>query len=97
MDIIKHMIKYSDNQASVFLEKHIDPEVFKSVFTDVGIQFPPIVDGQFDNNIRVVDYASFFRVLYNASYLSQEHSAEILNLLTKTDFRDGLVAGISDE
>lgn len=96
IDIIKHMIRYSDNQASVFLEKNIAPELFKSVFTDVGIPFPPMIDGSFDNNIRVVDYASFFRALYNASYLSQKHSEEVLELLTKTDFQDGLVAGISD-
>ena len=97
IDIIKHMIKYSDNEASVFLEKNIDTEQFKAVFADVGIVFPPVVEGSFDNNIRVVDYASFFRVLYNASYLTKEHSQQVLELLTQTEFKDGLVAGVSDK
>ncbi|MFZ2151235.1 MAG: serine hydrolase [Candidatus Absconditicoccaceae bacterium] len=97
IDIINQMIEYSDNEASIFLEKNIEIDEFKRVFTDIGIEFPPITDGQFDNNIRVVDYSSFFRVLFNSSYLNRENSEKVLNMLTKTKFKDGLVAGISDE
>lgn len=96
IDIIDQMIRYSDNEASIFLERNININEFKKVFTDVGIEFPAFTDWRFDNNIRVVDYASFFRVLFNASYLNREDSEKVLNLLTKTEFKDWLVAGISD-
>ncbi len=97
IDIIHQMIEYSDNEASIFLEKNIDTNEFMNVFTDIWIQFPPITDEGFDNNIRVVDYSAFFRVLFNASYLNRENSEKVLNLLTKTDFKDGLVAGVNDK
>jgi hypothetical protein len=35
--------------------------------------------------------------LFNASYLNRENSEKVLNLLTKTDFKDGLVAGVNDK
>lgn len=96
IDIITQMIKYSDNEASAFLEKNLDIDLFKKVFTDVWIEFPPFVDWSFDNNIRIVDYAAFFRVLFNSSYLNKENSERVLNLLTKTQFKDGLIAWVSD-
>ena len=97
IDIINQMILYSDNEASIFLEKNIDESEFRKVFTDIWIEFPPINDWNFDNNIRVVDYASFFRVLFNSSYLNRENSEKVLNILTKTRFKDGLVAGIDND
>jgi len=96
IDIINQMIKYSDNEASIFLENNISIDEFKKVFTDIWIEFPPFVDWLFDNNIRVIDYSAFFRVLFNASYLNREHSEKVLDLLTKTEFEDWLVAWISD-
>ena len=40
------------------------------------------------------NYASFFRVLFNASYLSRSLSEKALSLLAQSDFKDGLVAGV---
>jgi len=96
IDIINQMIEYSDNEASIFLEKNIDVNEFKKVFTDIWIEFPPFIEWNFDNNIRVVDYVAFFRVLFNSSYLNRENSEKVLSLLTKTEFKDWLVAGVSD-
>jgi beta-lactamase class A len=97
IDIINQMIECSDNEASIFLERNIPIDAFKQVFIDVWIEFPPLTDWYFDNNIRVVDYSSFFRVLFNASYLNRENSEKVLNILTKTKFKDWLVAGVSDD
>ncbi|MDO8560151.1 MAG: serine hydrolase [bacterium] len=44
--------------------------------------------------MSVKDYASFFRILYNASYLNREQSERALGLMTKTRFRDGIIAGV---
>jgi hypothetical protein len=40
------------------------------------------------------EYSHMFRALYNGSYLSHEASERALNLLSKTTFTDGLVAGV---
>src|SRR6185503_17380876 len=39
-------------------------------------------------------YASFFRILYNATYLDRHDSEEILTTLTEASFKDGLIADI---
>ena len=38
--------------------------------------------------------SKFFRVLYNASYLSSLYSEYALDLLTKSEFKQGIVQGI---
>jgi hypothetical protein len=42
----------------------------------------------------VKDYGMFFRVLFNASYLSKDSSEKALKLLSESTFTKGLVAGI---
>src|SRR5207248_2823209 len=44
--------------------------------------------------VSVVTYSSFFRVLYNASYLTRDDSQKALALLAGVDYKDGLVAGV---
>jgi hypothetical protein len=44
--------------------------------------------------MSVKDYASFFRILYNASYLSKDSSQKALSLLSEVDFTDGLRGGV---
>ena len=46
-----------------------------------------------DDFLSVQTYASFFRVLFNATYLSREASEWALDLLSKSEFRAGLAAG----
>ncbi len=96
-ELLDYMIIYSDNKASVLLESLIDIAEYKKTFTDIWITFPEFKSWAFENNIRIIDYAAFFRVLYNASYLNKENSNYVLSLLTKTTFKDGLLAGVSDD
>lgn len=95
-ELMEYMIVYSDNKASVLLEKNINLEDYKKAFTDNEILFPEIIDGKFDNNLKVVDYARFFRVLFNASYVNKELSNYALWLLTQVDFTKWLVAWVDD-
>lgn len=62
------------------------------IYTDLGIEIPGIRN--VDDFMSVKDYASFFRVLYNASYLNREMSEKALDLLSKTDFEDGIVKNL---
>ena len=90
--LIESMIKYSDNEATNLLFQNIDSKNLSSVFSDLGINMPDIYNS--NNSMSVKDYASFFRILYNASYLSRNLSEQALELLSQVEYRNGLTAGI---
>lgn len=95
-ELLEYMIKYSDNKASILLEKNIPLDEYKKTFTDNEMTFPSFIDGKFDNNLKVVDYAKFFRILFNASYINSELSNYALWLLTQVEFKNWLVAGVDE-
>ncbi len=94
-ELILYMIEYSDNNAAKLIHEQISEEFFQEVFTDLGISIPPnsFNTKNFDY-LTVKDYASFFRVLYNSTYLSREMSEKALNLLLIGDFPQGIEAGV---
>ncbi len=90
-ELTRRMIVYSDNEAMNLVASQLGPELNLDVFSYFGIEKPSIVN---EFRIKVRTYASFFRVLYNASFLSLKHSEEALGFLTETDFAWGLEAGL---
>ena len=46
--------------------------------------------------INSKDFASFFRVLYNSTYINNKNSETALYYLSETDFNDGIVSGVDD-
>ena len=86
------MIVYSDNNATILLNNIIDKGVFKKVFTDVGLAEPDFSAREYP--ISAQDFSIFMKELFNASYLSKEDSEACLELLSKSDFRDGLINGL---
>lgn len=98
--LIDNMIIYSDNTAANILltaaksnlsNFGIDYESFKNVFTYLGV-FKNESGETLTISPRL--YSLFFRVLYNSTFLSRDMSEKALNLLSKTTYNDGLVAGI---
>jgi beta-lactamase class A len=90
-ELIDTMLLESSNEAAVTLANHMNMDSITSVYKDLGL--PPPVAGE-DYKINTHTYTSFFRVLYNATYLDRDQSEAILSILTKTTFKDGLVAGV---
>lgn len=90
-ELLRRAITYSDNEAAALLGNAIGFGNLVEVFNDFGIKEPELGE---DYQMRVRTYASFFRVLYNASYISRAHSEEALKLLTASDFTTGIVAGV---
>lgn len=88
-EMIEIMIMYSDNKAAYYLARKADPRILNKVYTDLGLQFPT---QDFEDFMTVKEYASFFRVLFNASYLNREMSELALSILSRSLFKDGLVA-----
>ena len=88
-ELLHFMIAYSDNNATYLLNENLDIGAFTKLFTDVGLNIPNVRDTGY--KITAVEYSRFFRILYNSSYLTPEHSDFALNLLTQTTFNKGIV------
>lgn len=90
-DLLMRMIKHSDNEAKNLLFQLIGEEYFQKVINELGLYIPGMVTEDF---MSVRNYSSFFRVLYNATYLSKEMSEKALYILSNTSFAEGIVAGV---
>lgn len=91
-DLLSYMIVYSDNNAKSLLLSSINELDLNQIYIDLGISIPGTKG--VEDFMSVKNYASFFRILYNASYLNREMSEKALKLLSQSDFEDGLAAGI---
>lgn len=91
-ELIRLMIVHSDNRAHNVLLSFLDRGGFSHLFQDLGLRPPDARDE--DALLTVREYASFFRILYNSSYLSRAMSIKALELLTQSAYKDGLVAGL---
>jgi beta-lactamase class A len=89
-DLLERAIVYSDNDAASVLAADDDGQSLLSIRDLVG--FPPFENG----TLKLVPrhFAAMLRILYNASYLSIPMSERALELLVRTEFRDGIVAGV---
>ena len=92
-ELIKFMIVYSDNDATMLLNALIDKSVFSKIFTDIGLKGPDYKSS--DYKMNVADYSIFLKELYNGSYLSFKNSEECLSLLSKTEFKEGIISGLA--
>ena len=95
-ELIEHMIIYSDNAAYTILNNNLDANTVIQTYNDLGVDISKGLTDPNGNIISVKDYSSFFRILYNASYLSKNMSEKALGLLSQSKFTDGLVAGVPD-
>jgi beta-lactamase class A len=91
-ELIERMIVQSDNNAFTLLARVVDPAELDRVYALLRMQNPRATGD--DAFLSVQTYASFFRVLYNATYLSKEASEWALETLARSEFRAGLVAGV---
>lgn len=88
-DLLEHAIKESDNNAALLLLQTAGKDKFLKIFRELGLDNPIETDRDY---LSVKSYATFFRVLFNASYLSGESSESALKLLSEVKFKSGLVS-----
>ncbi|MFA6369128.1 MAG: serine hydrolase [Candidatus Shapirobacteria bacterium] len=93
-DLINRMIIYSDNAAYELLLDHIDNMKIFKVYQDLDVDISRAQQDPNGNIITVKDYSSFFRILFNSSYLEEKMSEKALNILSKTQYYKGLIAGV---
>lgn len=91
-ELLKHMIVNSDNNATALLSNYMKPAQLNPVYTDLGLTVPPesLTVGFMSARL----YSYFFRVLYNATYLSPELSEKAMELLVQAHFPDGIEGGV---
>ncbi|MFM7217951.1 MAG: serine hydrolase [Bacteroidota bacterium] len=89
--LLEQMITYSDNDATVLLQGMMDMPTFNQLFSTLKLEMPDFSKEYF---IGVTDFSKIFRSLYNATYLNERYSEYALELLTRSTYSDGIVAGI---
>lgn len=90
--LLEKMIAHSDNEAKDLIVANIGEPLFLKVLSDIGININGI--GPAADFVSVKEYSSFFRLLYNATYLNKAMSEKALQILSKTSFEQGILAGI---
>lgn len=92
--LIEYMIIHSDNEATNLLKSLLDPKISNRAYEDLGISVPENdPEAEF---MTVRSYSSFFRILYNSTYLNDKYSAKALEILTKSDFKLALRAQLPE-
>jgi len=89
-EAVSYMIRYSDNNAANVLNYAVDTSTIVASFSELGIASP----GEQNYAISARTYGSFFRILYNSTFLNKEYSEKALRLLSETVFNKGLAAGL---
>lgn len=90
--LIEQMIVYSDNSVLDIFAKEDSNSIYNEAYQTLQL---PLVDIEDINGFMSPrSYSATFRTLYNATYLSRTLSEKALKLLTKTDFKKGLVQGL---
>lgn len=95
-ELLRRMIVYSDNSPLHVLFaylKQFSPtdDIFAETLAEMGMAKS---EGSVDDYMTVKRYASVYRVLYNASYLSKEQSQRALDLLSRSASPQGIREGV---
>ncbi|MEI7509981.1 MAG: serine hydrolase [Flavobacterium sp.] len=93
-ELLRYMIQYSDNNATILLNNNIDSNVLIKLFTDLGLEKPQISASHYYFTVK--EYSLFMRALYNAGYLSIDDSEFAAGLLSKCEFKDGIRSGVPE-
>lgn len=91
-ELTKAAVMFSDNGANdALLSNPAINKEFGEIFKLSRLPFTESIDKDF---MSPRSYSAVWRTLYNATFLSTAMSDQVLQLLTGTTFRDGLVAGV---
>jgi beta-lactamase class A len=93
LELVERMAIYSDNNAMDLVIEALTKEGFDAqVWTDLGLTVPNTETPE--NFLTVKDYSAFFRILYNSTYLSSANSEQVLQILTRTQYKQAMRSGV---
>ncbi|OGS13133.1 MAG: hypothetical protein A2234_06010 [Elusimicrobia bacterium RIFOXYA2_FULL_58_8] len=90
--LVEAMLRYSDNQAIFLLSRAFPNEYLFELYKHLGIE-DDVLD-KIDGQLSMRAYATFYRILFNASYLSRKYSEKILFFLSESAYKNALAAGV---
>lgn len=96
-DLIKFSLAYSDNNANETLTTHLPRDIIYKVFADLDLPIIEKLESWKNDYVSVKEYASFFRILYNASYLSDINSSYLLDIMTHSSMTWGIRESIPND
>lgn len=105
-ELVKIMLEKSDNTAAIAVQNILmnigitDPlaDVYSQFGWAYGENVPLFGEGIMPSYVKInlKTLSNMFLALYNATYLSPEHSEEILNYLANTPFNEKIAAGVPE-
>lgn len=90
--LLEFSIAQSDNRATELLMRHVPIPRYVKTYTDLGLPKPDVNARAYPMNVR--DYSVFMKALFNSSFLGPMRSEYALELMTRSTFTNGLVAGL---
>ncbi len=90
-DLIFRMIAYDDVGAYALLRENMPAPRLDRIFKDLNVEYDP---QKSEDSLSLRAFASFYRVLFNASYLSEEMSEKALRFLSKSSYRSGMASAV---
>jgi len=90
-NLILRMTAYADENAFQVLSANLPAGSLNKIFADLDIDYDPLKQ---DDALSLTAYASFYRVLFNASYLNREMSEKALEYLSNATIEGGIAAGV---
>ncbi len=90
--LLEFSIALSDNRATTLLMRHVPIPRYVKTYTDLGLPKPDVTARAYPMNVR--DYSVFMKALFNSSLLGPMRSEYALELMTRSTFTKGLVAGL---
>ena len=92
--LLEYMIEYSDNNANFLLVENMNWDLLNKLYTDIGLTPPDMGGAKYQINVK--ECSQFMEVLFNSTYLDAKYSEYAINLLTKSNYMDGIVKGIPE-
>ncbi len=89
--LVEKMLTLSDNGAKNLLLSSFDKKYLNQLFNIMEFSDPDLSTVY---GVSSRKYSHFLRILYGSSYINEEHSELILEMLSKSTFKEGLVAGL---
>ncbi|MFZ1561581.1 MAG: serine hydrolase [Saprospiraceae bacterium] len=86
--LIEKMVIFSDNASLELIADKIGDDFFFQVMDDNGVDIKNLATQ--NDYISVRQYSSFFRMLYNSTYLTKQYSERCLEILSKSHYPMGI-------
>ena len=91
--LLEELIINSDNTAYYILLRNLHQDDLSDVIKSLGMELLFTKEGK----MSAKEYSRILRALYSASFLSRENSQKILELMSKSKFKEFLSSGLSDD